>query len=153
VKRFQFQLASLERLLVHREDGAKLRAAQAAAERQRAEGLLAHLEAQLAGVRRERRRGRAGGELSPRDELLYEAYAERMGRVIDRQRTTVTDAAAQQTRRLDELRDASTRRRAIGLLHERRLGDHDRETQREMTRILDEVGARPHTGRRAEPTT
>ena len=148
VRRFQFQLAGLERLLTHREDSAKLRAAQAAAERQRAEGLLGHLEGRLAAVRGERRGRRAEHGISPHDERLYEAYFERMGRAIGVQRQAGARAAERHDACLDDLRGAATERRAIGLLHDRRHAEHRREAQREMTRFLDEVGSRGAEERR-----
>lgn len=151
MRRFAFQLAGLETLLVHRENGATLRAAHAAAERQRAESLLSHLEERRAVAREERRERRAEQGLSPRDEAIYERYFEGMGRTIDGQRRVATQAAEHHAERLAELRAAATRRRAIGLLHERRLAEHGREAGREMTRILDEVGGRSHQGRAALP--
>ena len=152
MRRFRFGLRGLQRLLAHREEGAKLRAAQAAAERQRAEGLLGHLEEQRAAVRRQRRCRRAERPVPPHEELLYEAYFERMTRAIGDQRGTVARAAERQAARLGELREAATRHRAIGLLHERQLDAYRREAHRETTRILDEVGSRSFTGGRLDPT-
>ncbi len=150
MRRFRFQLAGLERLLTHREDDATLRAAQAAADRHRAEGLLGHLEDQASAVRAERRGRRTELGTTPQEELLYEAYFERMGGAIDNQRGAVAQAAEHHKTRLGEVRDAATRRRVIGLLHERRRAGHRREALREINRFLDEVGSRQHATRRAD---
>ncbi len=146
MRRFRFQLAGLERLLVHREDSATLRAVRAAAERRRAESRLGHLASRLGAARRERRDGRRAGELSPRDELLYETYLERLGRAIDAQRQAAAQAAERHDECLDAARGAATKRRAIGLLHHRRRAEHRREALRELTRFLDEVGSRQAAG-------
>ena len=74
MRRFRFSLAPLARLLGYRERQAELRAAQAALERQRAAGLLAHLRGLMAATQDERRKARTAKPLDPREQASYDAY-------------------------------------------------------------------------------
>jgi flagellar export protein FliJ len=152
MRRFRFPLAALERLLAHREDEAKQRAAQAAAERLRAADTLDHLQARLAATQAERRGRRARGDMEPRDELGYHVYFERMARALGRQREALERASEAHEARQSELREAATRRRVLGLLRERRFAEHRRAALRDLTGVLDEVGARrSHYGSPSDP--
>ncbi|MFW6162393.1 MAG: hypothetical protein ACODAJ_06455 [Planctomycetota bacterium] len=142
MRRFRFQLAGLERLLAHREEAAKLRAARAAVERRRATELADHLQRRLEAAHGERRRRRAAGRMIPRDESLYEQYTGRLARALADQRRAAAQAADRHAQCLTQVRHAGTERRAVGLLHERRRADHRRRAERARTRFLDEVGSR-----------
>ena len=142
MRRFKFQLAGLEKLLAHREDQAKLHAARAIAERQRAANLLGHLGDLADAAHRERRTRRANGTLGPRDEALYEAYFARMTHAQDQQQQQVARAAEHEASCLATLRHAATKHRTVGLLRDHQLDDYRQEAARELTRTLDEVGAR-----------
>ncbi|MFP4055845.1 MAG: flagellar export protein FliJ [Candidatus Brocadiia bacterium] len=155
MRRFRFPLAGLLKLLAHREDEAKLRLAQAAEERRRAAGVLEHLERQVGEARQEHRRRRSQGATRPREEALYQDYFARMEQALDQRRQERDRAAAQHHSRRRELREAATRHRLIALLRERRLDEHRRVEARELTRKLDEAGARrfhyPGPGDRGGP--
>jgi flagellar export protein FliJ len=142
MRRFRFPLASYERLLAHREDQAKLRVARAVTQRERALGLLDHLETRRQTILDERVERRSASELPPREELVYQSYFERMALAIDGQRGHVARAAAELGAQQRELREAATRHRLLGILRERRRAEHRAEAFRELTRVLDDVGAR-----------
>jgi len=146
MRRFRFPLAGLERLLGHREDEAKLCVARAAAERRRTEGVLEHVHRVLLAARQEHRERRAGEPLPLHEELAYQAYFQGIGRVLIAQEEKASQARERHEIRRRELREAATRRRVIGLLRERRKTEHDRTALRELTRLLDEAGARGPRG-------
>ena len=142
MRRFEFQLAGLETLLAYREDQAKLRASHAIAERQRAADLLGHLHDLVDAAHRARRQRRAGGVVAPHDEPLYEAYFARMARALEQQQGQVGRAAEHEAASREALRHAATKHRTVALLRERQFAGYRREAGRELTRTLDEVGAR-----------
>ena len=148
MRRFRFPLAGLERLLAHREDEAKLRASQAAAAQQQAADLLGRIEGLADAARHEQRQRRVDRALLPQEELAYEAYFGKMAARAAGQRDQLAHAAQAHEDRRRELREVATRHRALGILRERRLAEHRREGLRELTRILDEAGARQAAGRR-----
>jgi len=145
MRRFRFHLASLEKLLACREDQAKLNAAHAAADRERAAGLLGHLQDLCLAAHGDRAQRRADHALPVREEALYQGYFERMGHALEGQRQQVARATERCEGRQRELREAATRRRLMGLLRERRRAEYRRDALRELTRRLDEVGARQHS--------
>lgn len=148
MRRFRFRLASLERLMAHREEEAKVRAARAAIERRRAAELLGHLHGRVASVQGEQQQRRADQRLSPREELEYQTYFDGMRRVVARQEQELARAAERHEARQRELLEAARRRRTLGLLREQRLAEHRREGLRQFTRVLDEAGARMMAGTR-----
>ena len=137
--RFRFPLAALENLLASREDQAKALAGRAAADRQRAETLLAHLERLRGSVRSEQRRRRHDGTLPPREEKLYLDYFRAIGGVLDAQGQDAARAAREHGARQRDLRQAATRHKTLVLLRERRLADHRHRQLRKLTARLDDV--------------
>ena len=67
MRQFRFRLACFERLLAHREDQAKLRAATAAAGRRRAVDVLTHIQRLVDAARGEHRRRRSEPGFDPRE--------------------------------------------------------------------------------------
>jgi len=146
MRRFRFRLASYERLLAHREEDARLRAAQAAAEQRAAADLLSRIRGLASAALSEQRQRRAEKPLPPHEEQLYEVYFDGMSRAAAYQQERADRAAERLDARRRALREAATRHRALGLLRERRLAGHREAAARELTRILDEAGARPAAG-------
>jgi len=142
MRQFRFRLACFERLLAHREDQAKLRAATAGAGRRRAIDVLDHIQRLVDIARGEHRRRRSEPGFDPHEEVTYRSYFDGMTRAIARQQEEVARATAAHDVCQRELREAATRRRALATLRERRFQEHRQESLRELTRLLDDVGGR-----------
>jgi len=146
MRRFRFPLAPLARLLGYRERQAELRAAQAALERQRAAGLLAHLRGLMAATQDEQRKARTARSLDPREQASYDAYFQAMDHAAATQERKLAKAEKRLEKRNSELREARVKKRVVEVLRERRLAEHRRLALRELARILDEAGARLTNG-------